>query len=169
MARILIMLIFSLSLFALTPGQMLPDLSLKGDEGSKIDGTQFNSNVLRDKVHVIFYVDPDEKELNEAFSEALKAEKFDRSQFASVAIINMDATWLPNFALESALKKKQKKYPHTLYVKDMNKKGIKAWEIADDSSDIIITDRQGRVLYIYEGKIPKSEFSKIIALIKEHL
>lgn len=169
MLRFLTILSLSLTLQALTVGQPLPDLPLSAEEGGKLDGTPFNSSMLKSKVHVIFYVDPDEKDLNNAFSEALKAERFDRERFASVAIINMDATWLPNFALESALKKKQEKYPDTLYVKDMHKKGVTAWNVADDNSDIIITDKSGVVLYTYEGKVPETEFDTIIALIKEHL
>lgn len=161
--------LFLLNLHALQTGTALPSLTLKNDEGGTVDGTPFSSDALREKVHVIFYVDPDEKDLNNAFSEALKAERFDRTRFASVAIINMDATWLPNFALDSALKKKQEKYPDTLYVKDMNKKGVTAWNVADDNSDIIVTDKNGVVLYTHEGKVPETEFNTIIALIKEHL
>jgi YtfJ family uncharacterized protein len=168
--RILIFLALAhLSLFALQTGQPLPALTLENDDGSKLDGSAFNSDTLVGKVHVIFYVDPDEKDLNNAFSEALKAQKFDRSRFASVAVINMDATWLPNFAIEASLKKKQERYPDTLYVKDMHKKGVTVWKVADDNSDIIITDKHGEVLYVHEGKVPQADFDKIIALIKEHL
>jgi uncharacterized protein len=158
-----------LNLQALQTGQPLPSLTLGAAEGGTTEGAAFSSDTLKNRVYVIFYVDPDEKDLNNPFSDALKAEGFDRSRFASVAIINMDATWLPNFALESALKKKQKEFPHTLYVKDLHKKGIKTWQIADDNSDIIIIDKEGKVLYLHEGKVPESSFATIITLIKENL
>ena len=165
---ILLFLLF-FNLQALQTDSTLPQLTLTGDEGGRLDGSAFDSDTLRGKVFVIFYVDPDEKDLNNAFSDALKAQAFDRSTFASVAIINMDATWLPNFAIADSLKNKQEKFPHTLYVKDMGKKGVKTWQVADDDSDIIITDKQGKVLYVHNGQIPEADFSDIIQLIKEHL
>ncbi len=167
--RIFISLLAALPLFALSVGQPLPRLTLSGDEGARVDGTPFDSDSLRNKVHIIFYVDPDEKDLNEAFTDALKAAKLDRSRYASVAIINLDATWMPNFAIEAALKKKQKKFPDTIYVKDKVKKGVKTWEIDDDNSDIIVIDGDGTVLYVHEGKIPQSQYDDVIALIREHM
>jgi YtfJ family uncharacterized protein len=169
MKQILTTLLLALPLFALSTGQPLPKLTLSGDEGGRIDGTPFDSDTLRGKVYVIFYVDPDEKDLNEPFTDALKAAKFDRSRYGSVAVINLDATWMPNFALEAALKKKQEKFPDTIYVKDEEKKGVKVWEVADDDSDIIVIDRDGTVLYVHEGKIPEKEYDEVISLIREHL
>ena len=169
MKILLTLFALTLSLMALQTGKPLPLLSLDGDEGGKVDGSAWSSDELREKVHVIFYVDPDEKDLNNPFSDALKAEDFDRSRFASVAVINMEATWLPNFAIAKSLKAKQEKFPHTIYVKDMHKKGVSAWKVADDNSDIIITDKSGKVLYLHEGKVPESSFDTIISLIKEHL
>lgn len=170
LARPLLLLALTLApLMALTIGSPLPQLTLSADEGGKLDGSAFDSNTLRGKVYVIFYVDPDEKDLNNAFSEALKKADLDKERFASVAVINMDATWLPNFAIASALKKKQKRYPDTLYVKDLDKKGVGTWQVADDNSDIIITDRSGNVLYVHEGKVPEKSFGSIITLIKEHM
>ncbi|WP_345973272.1 YtfJ family protein [Sulfurimonas diazotrophicus] len=169
MKLLLSLFALTLSLMALQTGQPLPALNLQGDDGGKVDGTPWNSDELKEKVHVIFYVDPDEKDLNNPFSDALKAEDFDRSRFASVAIINMEATWLPNFAIAKSLKAKQEKFPDTIYVKDMHKKGVSAWKVADDNSDIIITDKSGNVLYLYEGEVPQGSFDEIISLIKEHM
>ncbi len=169
MKSLFLLFLTTVALCALEIGKPLPKLTLSGDEGGKIDGSAFDSDTLRGKVHIIFYVDPDEKDLNNAFSDALKAENLDRSRYASVAVINMGATWLPNFAIARALKKKQEKFPHTLYVKDLDKKGVKSWKIADDNSDIIITDKDGTVLFIREGKVPESEFADIVTLIKEHM
>ncbi len=169
-SRALLLLALTLTpLMALSVGNALPQLTLSADEGGKLDGSAFDSDRLRGKVYVIFYVDPDEKDLNNAFSEALKKADLDKSRFASVAVINMDATWLPNFAIASALEEKQKRYPDTLYVKDLDKKGVGVWQVADDNSDIIITDRSGNVLYVHEGEVPQESFGSIITLIKEHM
>lgn len=158
-----------LSLHALQIGSPLPELTLSGDDGGKLDESAFSSNTLRGKVHVIFYVDPDEKDLNNPLSEALKAENFDKEHVASVAIINMAATWLPNFAIASSLQSKQEQYPDTLYVKDLVKKGVGVWAIADDESDIIITDKAGKVIYLHQGRVPDETIPSVVTLIKEHL
>jgi len=164
-----LLLLILAQLHALQTGTTLPRLTLAHDEGGSVDGTAFDSDALRGKVHIIFYVDPDEKDTNNLLSDTLKAQNFDRSRLASVAIINMEATWLPNFAIASSLKQKQEQFPDTLYVKDMVKKGVAAWEISDDNSDVILVDGSGKVLYIYEGRVPESEFDTIITLIKEHM
>ncbi|RLA71387.1 MAG: transcriptional regulator [Epsilonproteobacteria bacterium] len=158
-----------MTLFSLEIGSTIPSTTLEGDNGGKLDGSAFSSHTLRDKVHVIFYVDPDEKDLNNPLSDALKAEAFDRSKYGSVAIINMDATWLPNFAIASSLEEKQEKFPDTLYVKDLQKVLVEQWDIADDNSDIIILDKNGNVLYVYEGKLDEEQISTVIALVKENI
>ena len=102
-------------------GQPAPLIELSGDLGGRLNGESWSSSELTGKVHVLFYTDPDEKDLNNAASEALKLEKFDREKYGSVGIGNMAATWMPNFAINIGLKKKQEKYPDTVYVMDMNK------------------------------------------------
>jgi predicted transcriptional regulator len=93
----------------------------------------------------------------------------DRSKYASVAIINMAATWKPNFAINSALKSKQEKFPHTIYVKDMEKHVVNAWSVADDNSDIIVLDKEGDVLFYHEGKVEGEQINEVIKLIKENM
>jgi YtfJ family uncharacterized protein len=169
MKYLIMVLLASISLAALEVGSSLPSVTLEGDNGGKLDGTAFTSDSLKGKVHLVFYVDPDEKDLNNELSDAVKAEKFDRSRYGSVAIINMDATWLPNFAIASSLKAKQEKFPDTLYVKDLEKVLVKAWDIADDNSDIILLDKDGRIIYLFEGKLDEEQIQTVIRLIGENI
>ena len=92
-------------------GEKPPLVVLEGDRGERVNGGLWSSDELVGNVHVLFYVDPDESDLNNAASDALKAEDFDKEQFRSVAIINMDATWLPNAVLQMRLESKQEEYP----------------------------------------------------------
>ena len=150
-------------------GETPATVVLEDKQGGRLDGTAWSSTEMRGKVHVLFYVDPDLKDLNNDASEALKNEKFPRDKFQSVAIINMAATWLPNFAISSALKKKQKRYPNTLYVRDYKKVVVDAWGIADDNSDVLAFDKQGRLLYCKEGKLDAEDIKELIGIIREHL
>ena len=150
-------------------GQIPKEVELKGDLGGRLDGSPFNSKELTGKVHVLFYVDPDEKDLNNDTTEALRLENFPREQYQSYAIINMDATWLPNFAISSALEEKQKKYPTAIYVRDYDKVLVKEWNLADDNSDVLAFDKSGKVIFMKAGKLTPQDIQKLIGLIRENL
>ena len=167
MKRLLALLLLAMPLLALEVGQPLPQLVLEGKEGGRVDGKPFDSQTLAGKATVIFYVDPDKKSLNEDFTDALHAQHFDRAKYQSVAVINMAATWMPNFAIAAALKSKQEKYPDTIYVKDLHKKGVKAWGMADDDANFAVVSKEGKVLYVKAGKIPEDEYERIFRTIQE--
>lgn len=150
-------------------GRVPAKVDLKGDLGGRLDGSPWSSSELQGKVHVIFYVDPDEKDLNNDASEALRKESFPRDKYQSFAIINMDATWLPNFAISSALKEKQERYPTAIYVRDYDKVLVKAWGIADDNSDVLAFDKNGKLIFEKFGKLSESDIQKLIAAIRAHL
>ncbi|MEA3521813.1 MAG: YtfJ family protein [Campylobacterota bacterium] len=169
MKKTLTLLLAPLMALALEVGSAPLHVTLEGDNGGRIDGSAWSSEMLQDKVHILFYVDPDEKDTNNALSDALKAKAFDRGNYASVAIINMAATWLPNFAIASSLEAKQEKFPHTIYVKDLNKILVEKWEIADDSSNVLLFDKSGKLIYLHEGKLEDDEINKVISLIEEHI
>jgi len=125
--------------------------------------------MLKDKVYVLFYVDPDKKGDNEAFIEALHKKQYDRSKYGSVAIINLKATWLPNFAIEQKLKAKQKKFPQTIYAKDKTKYLVKEWGLADDSANVVVFDKSGKVLYTHTGSFSKEQIQEVLTLIENNL
>ena len=150
-------------------GKVPSSVTLDGDNGGKTDGSAWNSKMLEGKVHILFYVDPDERDLNEPLSQALKKRHFDRKKYASVAMINLAATWLPNAILESKLKTKQKEFPDTIYVKDKKKVLVNKWGLADDNSDILVFDKKGKLIYKKFGKLSEKEVTSVLALIEKNL
>ena len=161
------LLLGTLTAFALTIGEVPKEVILDSKNGGRVDGTAWSSSMIKDKIYVMFYVDPDEKDTNNGFSEALKAEGYDISTFASIAIVNLAATWMPNFAIESSLKSKQKEYPHTIYVKDKRKVLVKEWGLKDDSSNIVVFGRSGKVIYTHAGKLNRNEIKKVLKMINQ--
>ena len=153
----------------LSIGQVPPIVNLDGKIGGTVDGKPFSTEMIKGKVYLVLYVDPDKRNLNEDFAEALKKQHFDHSKFGSIAIINMKATWLPNFVLESILKKKQKKYPHTIYVKDYQKVFVKKWGLKDDDYNVLLFDKNGRLLFYKSGKLTPEDTQKVIQLINQNL
>ncbi len=163
-------IIFSLAIsYAIELGEVPPSITLENKDGGKLDGTAWESSMLQGKIYTLFYVDPDERNLNNALAEAIKAKNFDRKKVNSVAIINLAASWLPNVVLEAKLKEKQKKFPHTIYVKDKNKILVNAWNLEDDNSDILIFDQKGKLIYKRFGKVSESEIEKVISLIEKSI
>ena len=154
---------------AIEMGAIPPKVELKEKLGGRLDGTPWSSAELQGKVSVLFYVDPDEKDTNNEASEALNQEKFPDDKYQSFGIINMAATWLPNFAISSALKDKQKRYPKTIYVRDYKKVLVKAWNVADDSSDVLVFDKKGALIFRKDGKLTAAEIQTLIKVIREHL
>jgi len=150
-------------------GQVPPKVELKDKLGGRLDGTPWSSDELKGKVHVLFYVDPDEKDTNNETSEALDKEKFPSEKYQSVAIINMAATFMPNFMISSSLKEKQEKYPRTIYLRDYKKLLVKEWKLGDDSSDILAFDKQGKVIFRKDGKLTQEEIQQLLKVIKANM
>ena len=160
---IFIILVPTMLLAELPIGEIPPKVVLKGDLGGRIDGTQWSSEELvSEKIIVLFYVDPDESELNNHVSDALKAENYPKEKYGSIGMANMAATWLPNFAINMKLKSKQEKHKETVYVKDLDKTLVKKWGLSDDNSDVIVFGMGGRVLYSVDGKFTDTQVKEIV-------
>ncbi len=163
-------LLATYNLYALSIGEVPKNVIINKDNGGLVKGGAWNSNMLKEKVYVMFYVDPDEKDVNEDFSQALKKKEYrKKGDFGSIAVINMAATWKPNFAIEAILKGKQKEFSKTVYVKDKDKILVKAWNLGDDASNIVIFAKDGRVLFYKSGKMSEDDTQKAFQLIEENI
>ncbi len=170
--KLLMLVLFStLNLSAITVGETPKNITIEGDNGGNVaDGSTWNSNTIKDKVYVMFYVDPDEKGVNEHFSAALKEKKYrEKGAFGSMAIINLAATWKPNFVIEKILQSKQEEFPDTIYVKDKSSVLVKEWNVADDASNILVFDKTGKLLFYKSGKMEDKDMTKVFQIIEENL
>lgn len=151
-------------------GEQPPIVTLSEALGGKVDGSgKWSSSDITGKVFTLMYVDPDEKEINEHVETALKAENFDRSKYGSIAVINMDATWKPNYVVKKVLEGKQKDFPHTIYVMDMKKELVKKWKLADDNYNVLTFDKNGKLLFFKSGKLTPSDVEQLIKTIKDNI
>ena len=167
---IFLMLFPTMVLAELPIGEIPPKVVLKDDLGGRLDGTQWSSEELvSGKVIVLFYVDPDESELNNHVSDALKAENYPKEKYGSIGMANMAATWLPNFAINMKLKSKQEQYKSTVYVKDLEKTLVKKWDLSDDNSDVVVFGKDGRVLYSVDGKFTDAQVKEIVKVVCDNL
>lgn len=150
-------------------GEVPPVVELSGKAGGRVDGSAWSSSELRGKVHVLFYVDPDEKALNDHVSAALKEAAFPPEAFGSVAAINMKATWLPNRLIEGSLADKQKEFPTTVYLKDFDKLLVKRWDIADHNNDVLVFGSDGKLLFYRAGKLSSADIETMLTTIRANL
>ena len=164
-----IVIFSSLSYGRLPIGKAPTPLTLSDHRGGRLDGNPWNSSELKGKVHVLVYADPDEADLNKKATEALKAKSYPSEKFASVAVINMAATWKPNFAIEMVLKKKQEKFKRTLYLKDYKKALVKEWSLKDDSNNIVVFDKDGVVVFSIDGKLTDAQITQMLKAIEDNL
>ena len=168
--KIILILVPTMLLAELPIGEIPSKVVLKGDLGGRIDGTQWSSEELvSEKVLVLFYVAPEESELNNHVSDALKAENYPKEKYGSIGMANMAATWLPNFAINMKLKSKQEKHKETVYVKDLDKTLVKKWGLSDDNSDVIVFGKDGRVLYSVDGKFTDAQVKEIVKVVWDNL
>ena len=171
LATMIFLMLFPTMVLAELPiGEIPPKVVLKDDLGGRLDGTQWSSEELvSGKVIVLFYVDPDESELNNHVSDALKAENYPKEKYGSIGMANMAATWLPNFAINMKLKSKQEQYKSTVYVKDLDKALVKKWGLSDDNSDVVVFGKDGRVLFSVDGKFTDAQVKEIVKVVWDNL
>lgn len=155
----------------LSVGEPAVSIKLSGDLGGKVSGDDWDSNEIgkSGKVISLFYVDPEEKKLNEPLEQAYEHAKFPPDKHGSIAVINMAAAWYPNSMINSQLKKKQQQFPRTTYVKDLKKTLVKEWGLKDDSVNVVIFGRDGRPLFIKRGAMTVSEAEELMRLIRSNL
>ena len=152
-------------------GQPISPIKLEGDLGSKVSGEPWNSDDIArtGKIISLFYVDPEEKKLNEPLELAYEIAKFPPEKHASIAVINMAAAWYPNSMINSQLKKKQEQFPRTTYVKDLKKTLVKEWDLKDDSVNVVIFGRDGKPIFVKRGPMTANEIGDLMKLISTNL
>ena len=146
----------------LAVGSNFISIDISGDRGGKVDGSSWSTSELRGKVWSIFYVDPDERDLNKEAQSALKSQKYQEGKFASVAVINLAATFIPNFILNMLIESSQKEYSQTIFVKDKQKILVKEWGLADDSSNVVIVGAEGVVRFLGKGKLSRDDIQTML-------
>ena len=150
---------------ALPVGSIIKPITLSGEAGGRVEGGAWSTDQYQGKIIVLLDVDPDEKDKNKIAVEALAALPT-KPYVQSVVVINMDATWLPNSAIQSSLESSQKEHPTTHYAKDM-KKALVKWGLGDDSYSISIIDPQGKVRFSYDGNFDAQKVDELVAEIKQ--
>ncbi len=62
-----------------------------------------------------------------------------------IAIVNLEATWKPNYVIEKILSARQEVLPDTTFLKDKKSVLVNEWDLADDASNVLIFSKKGEV------------------------
>ncbi|MDA8125878.1 MAG: hypothetical protein M0009_11910 [Deltaproteobacteria bacterium] len=149
-------------------GDKAADFKLKDSTGKEysLDHPQFKGKVL-----YIAYVDPDEKDTNNHVEDVLKKEKeagaLDKARYEGFGIVNLKASALPNFLIKSSIKSKQEK-TGAIILLDYDFAILNLWGVKNDSSDVVVLDKDRVCRYVYNGKLPQDEVAKLVRTIKEY-
>lgn len=136
---------------------------------AQLNGKDFDSNHFKGKTFVLFYVNPKYRNLNNEASETLRLQKFDRDEFGSVAIIDLKASWIPNSLVMKGIRKKQKKYPDTIYLKDRRRYMHKHLDFKPSGNDIFAFDKDGKMIFKHLGKMNPEQVNEMVEVLKKSL
>jgi predicted transcriptional regulator len=169
MKKIVILVCAAFLLFGLTVhaeelqvGMTASDWSFKD-----ADGTVFTMDSWAGKVLLINYVDPDESDLNEHFTDAMKKAKNDgllkEETYKGIGIADCDATWKPNFAIRVIAGNKAKKY-NTVILFDYDAALRNAWGLKKDTANAILLDKNRVCRAIIRGRVPDDQVASLVQL-----
>ncbi len=119
------------------------------------------------KVLLINYVDPDESDLNDHFTDAMKKAKdqglLKDETYKGIGIADCKSTWKPDVLIRTIAGKKAKKY-NTVILFDYDATLRKAWGLSADTANAILLDKNRIVRAIVRGKVPESEVASIVKM-----
>ena len=170
MKKIIVSLIIVFTMLnAFSIGEGFCNVVLDKSNGNASNGKAWYSKTLKGKVHLILYMNPGKRGEIQPLLNALNNLNVSGNLYSTVAIVNLADTWLPNAILESKLSQKQKELKNTIFVFDKTKYLVKKCGFRDEDSNIVIVDKNLKVIYQKNGKISDSDIEKILNIIKQNI
>ncbi len=128
-----------------------------------------NSPNFRGRVLYINYSDISSKDMNKHVDDSLKADAgIDRKRsYVGLGIANMKASVVPDFIIASVIKSKQRETGATILLDD-NYIILNNWGLKNKVSNVIVLDKSRICRYIYKGRLPAEEVTKLIKIVKEY-
>ena len=147
------------------------ELGMQGPEWEfpDADGNMFTMDNWAGKIMGVSYVDPDESEMNEEFSDRVKKaidvdSLIARDSFKGIGIADCASSWKPDFLIQVIGGKKAKKFETTVLF-DYSAVLRKSWNLDEDSYNVIILDKGRIVRGLYKEKMSESEMDEALQLI----
>ena len=158
-------------------GQRLPSVSVNayGEivmQGEGIAFQPWHDQLMLGKVRVIQAIAgrSNAKAMNAPLMSAITAKHFPTEHYQTTTIINQDdAIWGTGSFVKSSAQESKQDFPWSSMVLDEQGVVAQAWQLAPESSAIIVQDKQGHILFIKEGELNTSDIEHVLTLIQTHI
>jgi len=90
------------------------------------------------KTFVLFYIDPDVRELSNPLTEAIYSKNYSKDKFGAIGVVNCKDTWIPNSVIRNGVVDKQKQYPESVLLLDKNYILKSAWKTCDGNNAMVV-------------------------------
>lgn len=106
---------------------------------------------IGEKVVMILYTDPDEKDVNDPLSNAVKTKQYPEKTYQGIGIANCKDTWIPDAAIRVKARQKQEQFPGSVILLDEERELKKSWGLDDCNNKgvVIVIGKDGIVKYIH--------------------
>jgi hypothetical protein len=116
------------------------------------------------KLLAIFYNDADEADMNDPLADAIKAKKFDETNYRGIGVANLADSKAPNFLIRKIIRGKIEKYKSTILT-DPDHQLSTAWELGDcnNTSVFVLVGKDKQVKHLQRGPIRGADIDAILA------
>ena len=147
----------------------LPDLVLHEDKGGNINGNEWKSSDLKNKLNIIFYVAPNQQDEVEPLLNKIDSAGYSLESVNVTLIINTEATWIPNGIIEGKVKGKANEDTTKTYVLDKDEVLLKGWDLSEDNPNIIVVNASGKVISFFNEEVSNDIKNKILTIIESKI
>ena len=156
-------------------GQLVPRVNIidRGEllfDDSDFSYKRWDSSELAGKVRVIQYIAgrTSAKKKNSMLITAVKDAEFPEDRFQPTTIVNTDDA-IPGsgFFVRGKIEKNKKHYPWAQFIVDSDGLARKAWNLPEESSTIIVLDKNGHVQWAKDGALSPEEVNYVINLVRK--
>jgi predicted transcriptional regulator len=131
------------------------------------DGKVFSMDSWAGKVLLVNYTDPDQSDLNEHFTDAMKKAKDEgllkEQSYKGIGIADCAATAKPNFLIRAIAGAKAKKY-NTVILFDYKAQLRNEWGLAADTANVVLLDKKRVCQAIIRGRVPDDQVASLVQL-----
>jgi predicted transcriptional regulator len=123
---------------------------------------------IGEKVLLIFYTDPDVKDVNDNLSNAMKAKGFPQDKYSGIGVANCKETWIPNAGIRMKSRQKEKQFPGSVILLDKDRILQKTLDLGDcnEAGVVIIIGKDRLVKYTKYVKTPEESKAIIPTVIQ---
>jgi len=141
-------------------------------DNDKFSYKSWNSAQLAGKVRVVMHIAgrSSAKEKNATLIEAIKSAKLPHNRYQTTTIVNTDDA-IPGSGMfvRSSIENNKQLYPWSQFIVDSNGAVRKAWQLDEESSAIVVLDKEGRVQWAKDGALSQQEVQQVVGLLHKLL